>query len=145
LVAAAARYEAEIQAAGGLDLALLGIGVNGHIAFNEPPAAFDSRTHVEALRADTRAANQPFFGSTAVPSLAVTMGIGTILAGRRCVLLATGAGKAAALGRAVDDPPSAAVPASALQLHPNATILADESAASLLSDRQRLRRPPTGA
>ena len=86
--AAAARYEAAIAAAGGFDLVLLGIGANGHIAFNEPGSPFDSRTRVVTLNEETRAANRAAFGAEEVPRRAITIGIGTILASRRCVLLA---------------------------------------------------------
>src|SRR5262245_25938848 len=80
------RYEAAIAAAGGLDLCVLGIGGNGHIAFNEPGAAFDSRTRVVDLAAETRAASAPAFAAGPVPTQALTIGIATILAARRCLL-----------------------------------------------------------
>ncbi len=131
-----ARYERAITDAGGLELALLGIGVNGHVAFNEPPAPFASRTRLVALTPETRAAATAAFGATPVPTAALTMGIATILDARRCVLLAFGAGKAEAIARMLSAPPSPDCPASALQQHPNATVIVDQAAASRLT-------PPT--
>jgi glucosamine-6-phosphate deaminase len=127
------RYEGAIAAAGGLDLCVLGIGGNGHIAFNEPGAPFDSRTRVVDLAAETRAASAPAFGAGPVPTQAITIGIATILAARRCLLLAYGAGKAGIVARAIEGAASPDVPASALQLHPDATILLDAAAASRLA------------
>jgi len=130
LDAECARYEGAIAAAGGIDLCLLGVGGNGHIAFNEPGSPFDSRTRLVALADDSRAAVAGAFGGEAVPTRALTIGIATILAARRCVLLAYGAGKAGVTARAIQDPPTPALPASALQLHPDATIVLDAAAAS---------------
>jgi len=127
--AACAAYEAAIAAAGGLDLVLLGIGEDGHIAFNEPTSSFGSRTRIKTLSAGTRAANQAAFGAEPVPEHVLTMGIATILSARRCLLLACGARKAAALARAIEGPLTSMVLASALQLHPYATTLCDEPAA----------------
>ena len=127
-----ARYERDIAAAGGLDLCVLGIGGNGHIAFNEPGSPFDSVTRVVELAAETRAASAGSFGAGPVPGRALTMGIATILAARRCVLLATGAAKAEVIARAIQPPPSPALPASALQLHADATFILDAAAASRL-------------
>ena len=110
LHAECARYEGAIAAAGGLDLCLLGIGGNGHIAFNEPGSSFDSRTRVVALADDSRAAVAGAFGGEAVPTRALTIGIATILAARRCVLLAYGAGKAGVIARAIEDPATPALP-----------------------------------
>jgi glucosamine-6-phosphate deaminase len=132
-VAECARYEAAIAAAGGLDLCLLGIGGNGHIAFNEPGSPFDSRTRVVDLADDSRAAVAAAFAGEAVPGRALTIGVATILAARRCVLLAYGAGKAATIARVVKEPPTASMPASALSLHPDATIILDAAAASQLA------------
>jgi glucosamine-6-phosphate deaminase len=126
------RYDRAI-AAGGLDLCLLGIGANGHVAFNEPGSPFDSRTRVIALADDTRAAAAGAFGGGPAPARALTVGIATILSARRCVLLAYGAAKAAVVARAIQEPPSPALPASALQLHPDATFILDAAAASRLS------------
>lgn len=114
LPAACARYEAEIAAAGGWDLALLGLGTDGHIAFNEPTSSLGSRTRVKTLTEETRVVNQPAFGADPVPRQAVTVGIATILEARRCVLVAFGAAKAAAVAKTVEGPLAALVPASAL-------------------------------
>lgn len=134
--AEAAAYDARIRRAGGIDLQLLGIGHNGHIGFNEPTSSLASRTRVKTLARSTREANQRFFpDEQAAPRFAITMGIGTILEARHCVLLATGAGKAAAVAGMVEGPVSAACPASALQLHPRATIILDPDAAADLQMR----------
>jgi glucosamine-6-phosphate deaminase len=137
LAASAAAYERSIAESGGLDLALLGIGGNGHIAFNEPGTAFESRTRVVALTEETRIANRAAFAPEPVPAQAITVGIGTILAARRCVLLATGAAKAEAVALALEGPVSEAVPASALRRHPDATFILDEPAASRLTRPRR--------
>jgi glucosamine-6-phosphate deaminase len=131
--AACARYERAIADAGGLDLALLGIGANGHVAFNEPPAPFASRTRLVALAAATRSAVAAAFGATPVPTSALTIGIATILDARRCVLMAYGAAKAEAIARMLAAPPTPEMPASALQRHPNATVVVDAAAASRLT------------
>jgi glucosamine-6-phosphate deaminase len=133
LAAECARYERAIAGAGGLDLALLGIGGNGHVAFNEPPAPWASRTRVVQLAAATVESAAAGFGAEAVPRQALTMGIATILAARRCVLVATGIGKAAAVARMLAQPPTPELPASALQLHPDATVIVDRAAASRLT------------
>lgn len=127
------RYEAAIAAAAGVDLQILGIGANGHIAFNEPGSSPASRTRVAALTEGTRADNSRFFTSIdAVPTHCLTQGLGTILDARRIVLVAAGAGKAAALARAVHGPEDPDLPASYLARHPDVTIVADVSAALLL-------------
>ena len=126
----AARYEATIAAAGGIDLQLLGLGRNGHIAFNEPGSAFDSRTREVALAPGTRQANAGAFGpELAVPERALTMGIGTILEARRILLVVTGGSKRAALAAALGGPITPDCPASALRLHPEVLIVADRAAA----------------
>ena len=132
-LAEAARYEEKIRAAGGIDLQLIGIGANGHIGFNEPHSSLQSRTRIEKLTASTRAANQQFFEhEDDVPRFAITIGIATILDARSCLLLATGAAKAAAVAAMIEGPLSAACPASALQTHPRVTIILDCAAASQL-------------
>ena len=131
--AACAAYEAAIAAAGGLDLVLLGLGEDGHIAFNEPTSSFGSRTRIKTLSARTRAANQEAFGNDPVPQHVITMGIATILSARKCVLLASGARKAAAVARMVEGPLTAMLPASALQLHAHATVIVDDAAATGLA------------
>jgi len=131
--AASAAYEAAIAAAGGLDLVLLGLGEDGHVAFNEPTSSLASRTRIKTLSATSRAANQAAFGADPVPSHVVTMGIATILGARACLLLAHGARKARALAAMVEGPVTSMVPASALQLHANVTVLCDEAAAAGLA------------
>ncbi len=132
--AACAAYEAEIVAAGGIDLQLLGIGTDGHVGFNEPVSSLASRTRLKTLTEQTRRDNARFFASLDdVPRHVVTQGIGTILEARHLVLLAFGEAKAAAVAAAVEGPLTAMVPASALQLHGHATVVIDETAASLLS------------
>jgi glucosamine-6-phosphate deaminase len=134
LEAEAARYEHTIRQAGGIDLQLLGIGRNGHIGFNEPGSALDSRTRVVTLAPATRAANRRAFppGET-VPTRALTMGIGTILEARAIVLVATGAAKASAVAAALEGPVAPSCPASALQAHRGAAIICDAAAASGLT------------
>jgi len=127
------RYEGLIQRCGGIDLQLLGIGRAGHIGFNEPLSALRSRTRVKALTPTTLQQNAPQFGGEdKVPRRAITMGVGTIMEARRCLLLATGQSKAAVLARAVEGPITSMVTASALQLHPRCTVVVDEEAAALL-------------
>jgi glucosamine-6-phosphate deaminase len=129
---ACAEYEGAIRAAGGIDLQLLGIGLDGHIGFNEPTSSLASRTRLKTLTPATMAGVSAQLGKDA-PRHAITMGIATILDARRCLLLACGRHKATAIARAVEGPVSAFVPASALQLHPRATVLLDEDAASGLA------------
>jgi glucosamine-6-phosphate deaminase len=131
--AACAAYEDAIAVAGGLDLVLLGLGADGHVAFNEPTSSFASRTRIKTLSAASRAANQVAFGKDPVPGHVVTMGIATILDARRCLLLAHGPGKAAALAAMVEGPMTSMVPASALQLHADVSVLCDEAAAGRLA------------
>ncbi|MGH8023632.1 MAG: glucosamine-6-phosphate deaminase [Limisphaerales bacterium] len=134
------RYEKEIQAAGGIDLQLLGIGSDGHIGFNEPSSSLASRTRIKTLTARTRRDNARFFGSQAgAPHHVITMGIGTILESRHCLLLAFGKKKARAIAGAVEGPVTAMNPASALQMHPKVTICLDQEAASLLKMKQYYR------
>lgn len=132
--AACAAYDGALRAAGGVDLQLLGIGTDGHIGFNEPCSSLASRTRIKTLTRQTRKDNARFFDSPEeVPHHVITQGIGTILEARHLVLLATGAGKADAVARAVEGPLAALVPASALQLHPHATVVVDEAAAARLT------------
>lgn len=132
--AEAARYEALIAEAGGIDVQLLGIGTNGHLGFNEPGSSLGSRTRVKTLTEQTRRDNARFFASLdEVPRWVLTQGLGTILAARHLVLVATGPGKAPAVAAAVEGPVSAACPASVLQLHPHVTVVLDEAAAAQLA------------
>jgi glucosamine-6-phosphate deaminase len=133
LIAACERYEQMIRDAGGIDMQLLGIGSNGHIAFNEPGSSLGSRTRVKTLDADTIHANSRFFKRIEdVPRYAVTMGIGTIMNSRRIVLLANGPNKAQAISMTVEGPVTALVPATIVQLHIHATIIVDKPAATKL-------------
>jgi len=130
---ACAAYDAAIAAAGGIDLQVLGLGIKGHIAFNEPDSIFHEGTHVVDLDESTIEANKRFFASAAdVPRRAVTMGIGHIMRAREIVLVANGEHKAQAVRDMVKGPIDPMCSASILQLHPAATILLDEAAASLL-------------
>lgn len=132
--AACAAYEEAIVAAGGVDLQLLGIGTDGHLAFNEPGSSLTSRTRVKTLTAQTREDNARFFGSVDdVPRHVLTQGLGTISAARHLVLVATGERKAEAVRAMVEGPVAAFCPASVLQLHPHATVLLDEPAAGRLA------------
>lgn len=127
------EYEAALAAAGGLDLVILGIGVNGHIAFNEPGTSFASRTHVVPLTEETRriaAEGKNFARPEDVPEAGITMGVATIMSAKRVLLLASGASKARALAAAVAGPVTEDVPASVLQRHDDVTIIADEAAAA---------------
>lgn len=130
---AAAAYEQAIRAAGGIDLLLLGIGTNGHLAFNEPGSARDSRTRVVELAPETRAANaRDFPPGEEVPRRAITMGIATILEARALRVLAFGAHKAPVVARALEGPVGAQTPASFVRGHPDLRILLDPAAAGLL-------------
>ncbi|WP_156725996.1 glucosamine-6-phosphate deaminase [Streptomyces apocyni] len=134
VVAACVAYDQALADAGGVDLQLLGIGTDGHIGFNEPCSSLASRTRIKTLVEQTRIDNARFFDNdiSQVPHHVITQGIGTILEARHLVLLATGEGKADAVAQMVEGPVAALVPASALQLHPHATVVVDEAAASKL-------------
>jgi glucosamine-6-phosphate deaminase len=130
---AGAAYEAQLVAAGGVDLQVLGIGSDGHLAFNEPGSSLSSTTRIKTLTEQTRRDNARFFGSPdEVPHHVLTQGLGTILRARHLLFIATGPAKAAAVAAAVEGPLSASCPASVLQLHPHATVLLDPDAASQL-------------
>lgn len=127
-----ARYERAIADAGGIDLQVLGIGANGHVGFNEPGESLDARTHRVTLLERSRADNAWWFGGELhkVPSEALSMGMATILGARAIVLMATGEGKAEAVEAMVKGRLTTRLPASFLQLHPDATVMLDEGAAS---------------
>ena len=128
-----ADYEAAIRAAGGIDLQILGIGRTGHIGFNEPPSAADSRTRRVHLDEMTRRDNSVFFGDLAqVPHGALTMGVATILEARRVELIAFGEAKAEIVHRAMKTTPSPDCPATWLQQHPRCTFHLDAAAARAL-------------
>ncbi len=127
-------YEEQIVRSGALDLQLLGIGSNGHIAFNEPGSSLGSRTRVKTLDDKTRQDNARFFRNlNEVPKYAITMGIGTIMDSRQLILLANGAGKAEAILKTCEGPITAMVPATIVQLHPKATIIVDKAASTKLT------------
>jgi glucosamine-6-phosphate deaminase len=135
-----AIYEKQIRGAGGIDLQLLGIGTSGHIGFNEPTSSLSSRTRIKTLTPQTRKDNARFFGSEEkVPHHVITMGIGTILEARHCVLLAFGKNKARAIAEAVEGPITSMNPASALQQHPKVTVFLDEDSASGLKLKEYYR------
>ena len=128
-----ANYEMKIRAKGGVDLQVLGIGTDGHVGFNEPTSSLASRTRIKTLTRQTRRDNARFFGSAdKVPHHVITMGLGTIMEARQCVLLAFGVKKARALAATVEGPLAAINPASILQLHPNVKVCLDEPAAAKL-------------
>ncbi|WP_115789332.1 glucosamine-6-phosphate deaminase [Arthrobacter silvisoli] len=133
LPAACAAYEDAIRERGGVDLQLLGVGTDGHIGFNEPGSSLASRTRIKTLIEQTRKDNARFFHSIdEVPHHVVTQGLGTIMDARHVILIATGAQKARAVRDFVEGPVAAICAASVLQLHPHASILIDEAAASSL-------------
>jgi glucosamine-6-phosphate deaminase len=134
-------YEDAIRAAGGIELQVLGIGRDGHIGFNEPSSSLGSRTRLKTLSRTTIEDNRRDFpGGAEMPNCALTMGIGTILEAERIILLASGDAKAKAVAKAIEGPITASVSASALQLHPDVTILVDEAAASSLTQLEYYRR-----
>lgn len=134
LAAASADYERKIAEAGGIDLQILGIGSDGHIAFNEPGSSLASRTRVKSLTHQTRLDNARFFDGDVeqVPKLCLTQGLGTIMEARHLVLVATGGNKAEAVHQMVEGPISAMWPATVLQMHPHVTVMLDDAAASRL-------------
>jgi glucosamine-6-phosphate deaminase len=126
-------YEDRIRRAGGIDVQLLGIGSNGHIAFNEPGSSLGSRTRIKTLDERTMRDNARFFDSPdKVPRYALTMGIGTIMDARQLILLANSEKKTDAIAKTVEGPITAMVPATIVQLHPSATIIVDRAAARKL-------------
>jgi glucosamine-6-phosphate deaminase len=127
-------YEERIKQSGGLDLQILGIGANGHIAFNEPGSSLGSRTRIKTLTKLTRWDNQRFFEShEEVPKYAITMGVGTIMDAKSLLLLASGKSKADAIKATVEGAITALYPATIVQMHRKAFIFCDEEAASTLS------------
>jgi glucosamine-6-phosphate deaminase len=128
-----ASYEERIRAAGGIDIQVLGIGTDGHVGFNEPSSSLASRTRIKTLTGQTRRDNARYFGSEdQVPHHVITMGVGTVMDARQCLLLAFGDAKAPAIAAAVEGPLTAMNPASMLQMHPNAKVFLDEAAAACL-------------
>ncbi len=124
-----AAYEKQIEDWGGIDIQLLGIGHDGHIGFNEPDNHFPRMTHEVELTDMTREANKRFFDSIdEVPAAAFTMGIGTVMAAKKIVMVVTGADKAEILRKSFFGPVTPEVPASVLQFHPDVTLICDEAA-----------------
>lgn len=134
LVAECAAYEDAIAAAGGVDLQIVGIGTDGHVAFNEPGSSLASHTRVKTLTEQTRADNARFFSGDIdqVPQHVLTQGLGTVMQARHIVLIATGRAKADAVHQLVEGPVSAMWPGTILQHHPHVTVLVDNAAASRL-------------
>ncbi len=137
LTASCHAYEAAIRRVGGIDVQILGLGPNGHIGFNEPGTAADSLTHVVDLTRETRRANARFFrGSlTPVPHQAITMGLRTIMAARRIIVVVTGRAKAAILATVLGSDPRRRYPATVLQNHARVLWCVDRAAASQLRVR----------
>jgi glucosamine-6-phosphate deaminase len=126
-------YEDQIRGSGGIDIQILGIGGDGHIAFNEPGSSLGSRTRLKTLTEETIRDNARFFASMdEVPRFAITMGVGTILEARKIILLASGAKKADIVAEAIEGPITSQVTASALQLHRDVVVILDEEAGSKL-------------
>lgn len=127
-----AEYDDMVTYFGGTDIQLLGIGDNGHIAFNEPHTFFFAQTHLVDLNEETIKANARFFASeTEVPRQAITMGMRSILSAKLILLLASGPKKAEAIARMIKGPVDPQLPASILQLHPNVAVFADKEALAL--------------
>lgn len=129
------RYERVITDCGGVDMQLLGLGLNGHIGFNEPDQEFAKQTHLVDLTESTIQANKRFFESEEqVPKQAYSMGIGSIMRARKILLIVSGAAKAEAVKQAIEGPITPMMPASVLQLHPDVTIVGDKEAMSMLGN-----------
>ena len=138
LSAEASTFGAALEDAGGLDVVILGIGINGHLAFNEPGTERDQRAMYTELSAQTRASASTCFGDT-VPTHGLTLGLAEILAARRVLLLANGANKAEIVARALEGPVGSDCPASFLQEHPDCAVVLDSAAAKELA-----HTPPAG-
>ncbi len=133
-------YEELIRSVGGIDFQLLGVGQTGHIGFNEPLSAMFSRTRPKALSPKTVEQNAPLFDAPEkMPRRAITMGVGTILDARRCVMLATGAQKADVIAQAVEGPVTSMLSATAMQLHPRCTVVVDAEAGAKLENQEYYR------
>ncbi len=134
LAAACTKYEELVMGLGGIDTALLSVGRNGHLAFNEPNREFTPLTHVSTLSQSTVEENMAYFADITLsgPPRAITLGMSTLLSAKKIVVLALGAGVADVVAKMINGPIAPAVPASILQLHPNTIFLLDEAAASRL-------------
>jgi glucosamine-6-phosphate deaminase len=135
LAAECAQYEQAIQAAGGIDLFIGGVGADGHIAFNEPGSSLASRTRVKTLTSDTILLNSRFFGNNVnlVPKTALTVGVGTVMDARQVLIIVNGHNKAQALAQAVEGAMSQKWTITALQNHPKAVIVCDEASCEALT------------
>ncbi|MBD65245.1 MAG: glucosamine-6-phosphate deaminase [Halobacteriovoraceae bacterium] len=129
---ASKKYENEIRTVGGIDLQLLGIGTNGHIGFNEPGSAHDSETRLVALTYSTRQSNRSLFKNGEAPTTAISMGIGTIMSSKKCILVATGETKAEIVKKMMNAEVSSKIPATALRNHKNTILVLDKAAAKLI-------------
>ena len=130
------KYESLINSCGGIDLQILGIGSDGHIAFNEPSSSLGSRTRLKTLTQETVKDNARFFDNiNDVPKFAVTMGVGTIMEAKSILLLASGSAKAKPITKAIEGPISSMCSASAIQMHPKTTVIIDEDAAKNLKEK----------
>ncbi len=139
---ACAKHDRAIEALGGIDLQVLGIGRNGHIAFNEPGSLWNATTHLVKLTPETRSQHAEEFGSIGnVPDSAITVGIATIMRARRVLLLASGTEKAEVVARAIEGPVTREIPASVLQLHPTLDVVVSEDAGRLLKRTTKWRPP----
>ncbi|MFV3011634.1 glucosamine-6-phosphate deaminase [Clostridium botulinum] len=128
------EYERKIDKAGGIDLQILGIGVNGHIGFNEPNISFESETHLVNLNEKTIESNSRFFSSKEeVPTKAISMGIKSIIHSKKIILLACGSAKSDAVSKAINGKINPNIPASILQLHRDVVVIIDKEAASRLN------------
>ncbi len=127
------QYEGNIKASGGIDLQILGLGSDGHIGFNEPSSSLSSRTRIKTLTEKTIKDNAPLFkNKSEIPIHVITMGVGTIMESKKCLLLAFGHKKAEAVKQMIEGPICSDVPASILQMHPQTIVIIDEAAASKL-------------
>lgn len=141
-VEASRSYEEIVAAAGGIDVMILGVGIDGHLGFNMPGSPLDSRTRLVRINAATRAENAAFFPpGVDVPLHAVTMGLGTIMDSRCCLLLAFGQRKTAILARAVQGPVTVGLPASLLQHHPDTVVFLDQAASLQLRQQDSSDSP----
>lgn len=126
------EYEELIKKHNGIDLQLLGIGLNGHIGLNEPGSSLDSRTRIVALTSSTRNSNKVLFRKETIPQTAVTIGIGTILESKKCIIVATGETKAEIIQKIVNGDVNSKVPATAIKEHKNSILVLDQEAAKLI-------------
>lgn len=130
------KYESSIKSFGGIDLQILGIGSDGHIAFNEPSSSLGSRTRVKTLTEETIKDNSIFFNDIAnVPKFAITMGVGTIMEAKEILLLASGKSKAIPIKKAIEGPITSMCSASAIQMHPKTIVILDKDAAKDLNEQ----------